>query len=104
MQNFYRIRHSSSLLKGLTAGILPLILTTLLIFTFVIPASATDGQTINNTRISIMAEDMSIKAIFNIIFIGFRFMWNPYVVYYIFKFIACFSHCAMRIFSVKLYQ
>jgi len=67
MQNFYRIRHSSSLLKGLTSGILPLILTTLLIFTFVIPASATDGQTINNTRVSIMAEDMSIKAIFNII-------------------------------------
>ncbi|MEO6980419.1 MAG: carboxypeptidase-like regulatory domain-containing protein, partial [Mucilaginibacter sp.] len=67
MQNFYRIRHSSSLLKGLTAGILPLILTTLLIFTFVIPASATDGQTINNTRISIMAEDLSIKAVFNII-------------------------------------
>ncbi|WP_428331245.1 SusC/RagA family TonB-linked outer membrane protein [Mucilaginibacter sp.] len=67
MQNFYRIKLSTSLIKRLIPTILPSVLTFLLIINAGIPAFAADGQTIDNTRISIMAEDLSVKDVFNII-------------------------------------
>ena len=67
MQNFYRIKSFTYLIKRFISGILPLTLTILLMLNAGIPAFAADGQTINNTRISIMADDLSLKDVFSII-------------------------------------
>jgi TonB-linked SusC/RagA family outer membrane protein len=67
MQNFYRNKLSSVLIKRFISGILPLVLTVLLVFNSGIPAIAAEGQTIDNTRVSIMADDLSLKDVFNLI-------------------------------------
>ncbi len=65
MQNFYRIKISTQLIKRFISGILPLVLTILLLFNSGFPAFAADGQTIDNTRISIVADNEPLKEIFN---------------------------------------
>ena len=67
MQIFYRNKLSTFLIKSIIPGIMPLLMTLLLIFNSGLPALAADGQTIDNTRISIIADDMSLKAVFKII-------------------------------------
>jgi TonB-dependent starch-binding outer membrane protein SusC len=67
MQKFYQIKLSTCLIKLFISGILPLITTFLLTFAVGAPAYAADGQTIDNTRISIVANDVSLKDVFNII-------------------------------------
>lgn len=67
MQIFYRNKLSTFLIKSIVPGIMPLLMTLLLIFNSGIPAMAAEGQTIENTRISIVADDLSLKAVFNII-------------------------------------
>src|ERR1700744_3468963 len=67
MQKFYQIKLSRCLTKLFISGILPLITTFLLTFAVGAPVYAADGQTIDNTRISIIANDVSLKDVFNII-------------------------------------
>ncbi|WP_184545371.1 SusC/RagA family TonB-linked outer membrane protein [Mucilaginibacter sp. FT3.2] len=68
MQLFYRIRFFTYFfIKRFISGVLPLVLTVLLLFNMGIPAFAAEGQTIDNTRISITAENLSLKSVFNII-------------------------------------
>jgi TonB-linked SusC/RagA family outer membrane protein len=67
MQNFYRIKHSAHLIKRFTSLILQPLLAIIFFLQVGTPAYAADGQTINNTRISITADNLSLKDVFNII-------------------------------------
>lgn len=67
MQNFYRIKIYSHAIKRFVSIISPWTLALLLIFNVSSAAFAAAGQTINNTRVSIDAENKSLKDIFGII-------------------------------------
>lgn len=67
MQNFYRIKIYTHAIKRFVSIISPWTLALLLIFNASSAAFAASGQTINNTRVSIDAENKSLKDIFGII-------------------------------------
>lgn len=67
MQIFYRISSSFHLIKRFTSVILHPMLVIVLLLQMGIPAFAADGQTINNTRISFMADNLTLKDVFAII-------------------------------------
>jgi len=67
MQIFYRIKSFIVSLKQIIAITIPYSLAALFLFNAGIPAYAAEGQTINNTRISISAENLALKDVFNII-------------------------------------
>jgi TonB-linked SusC/RagA family outer membrane protein len=69
MQKFYRIPLLRNSIRRFISGslLLPLITTTFLVFNLVVPVYATGGQTINNTRISIIATDVPLGDVFDII-------------------------------------
>ncbi|GAC1312559.1 MAG: TonB-dependent receptor [Mucilaginibacter sp.] len=67
MQKFYLIKLSNYLIKLFISGALPLVATILLAFVLSVPAYATGGQTIDNTRISVIADDVPLKDVFNVI-------------------------------------
>jgi len=67
MQNFYRNKFSTYLPRFFK----PAVVLSLLLFTFLtqigIPAYAAEGQTIENTRLSFTAENLTLKEVFTII-------------------------------------
>lgn len=67
MQNFYRIKHSNHLIKKFIVLILQPILSIIFLLQMGTPAYAADGQTINNTRITIIADNVELKDIFKLI-------------------------------------
>jgi hypothetical protein len=67
MQNFYRIKHSNHLIKKFIVLILQPILLIIFLLQIGTPAYAADGQTINNTRITIIADNVELKDIFKLI-------------------------------------
>jgi TonB-linked SusC/RagA family outer membrane protein len=67
MQKFYQIKPSSNLIKRLKTVLLHSLLALMLVSQLALTASAADGQTINNTRISFVADNLSVKEVFTII-------------------------------------
>lgn len=67
MQIFYRIKIYSQLIRRSVAAILPLALTVMVVFGTGSLALAANGQSINDTHISIDADNKSLKEVFGII-------------------------------------
>ncbi|HEY9003559.1 MAG TPA: SusC/RagA family TonB-linked outer membrane protein [Mucilaginibacter sp.] len=67
MQIFYRIKSLFILLKNIISASIPLLIIVIFLFNPAISVYAAEGQTINNTRISISAENETLKDVFNII-------------------------------------
>ncbi|MGZ3755886.1 MAG: SusC/RagA family TonB-linked outer membrane protein [Mucilaginibacter sp.] len=67
MQKFYQIKPSANPIKRLKRGVIYGLLALMLVLPIALPALAADGQTINDTRISFTADDLTIKDVFSII-------------------------------------
>jgi TonB-linked SusC/RagA family outer membrane protein len=67
MQNFYRNKLSTYLITNIKSVFLPCLLAIFVWMQAGLPAFAAEGQTINNTRISFIADNLSLKDVFSII-------------------------------------